>query len=61
MLPNKSVDIETTDSESAVVTGVKGWTACWNQRTLPEKFLLSAVAVIFLGMLIAYANFCSQS
>lgn len=50
MIPNKSVDIE-TDSQT-VVSGVPcqtGWTACWKQRTLPEKLLLSAILVIFIG------------
>lgn len=52
MTSNKSVDIETTDSEIATVPGNcnSGWMACWNQRTLPEKLLLTAIAVIFIGI-----------
>ena len=48
---NKSVDIETADSEITTTPGTcpSGWTACWNQRTLPEKLLLSAIAIIFIG------------
>ena len=48
---NKSVDIETADSEIKTTPGTcpSGWTACWNQRTLPEKLLLSAIAIIFIG------------
>jgi hypothetical protein len=54
MTSNKSVDIETTDSKITTVPGNcnSGWMACWNQRTLPEKLLLTAIAVIFIGKFI---------
>ena len=51
MTSNKAMDVEPTNSDITPAPGTcsSGWAACWKQRTLPEKILLSLIAVIFIG------------
>lgn len=54
MTPNKSVENADSEIETAIPgTCDSGWTACWKQRTLPEKLLLSAISIIFIGFFVA--------
>lgn len=54
MVPNKSVESADSEITTIPVTCDSGWTACWKQRTLPEKLLLSAIAIIFIGKFIRF-------
>ncbi len=39
----------TVSSNTSTSARLAGWTACWNQRTLPEKLLFSVILFIFIG------------